>query len=93
MQGCDMQAERECELTTDGSGFCNPSFEVFVEHWWRGVAKYQSCNLIWCEGSEGGKVEEANEALKFISELFEDHLGGWAVAYNVDHRPHVLLCL
>jgi len=34
-----MHADRVCELTTHGSGFCYPSFQVFVEHWWRGVAK------------------------------------------------------
>ena len=28
MQGCDMHAERVCELTTDGGGFCNPSFHA-----------------------------------------------------------------
>ena len=51
------------------------------------VAKYKSCHLIWCEGSEGGKVEQVSESLEFISEPFEDHLSGWAVAYNVEFVP------
>jgi len=32
MQGCDMHAEGACKLTTEFGGFCNPSFEISVQH-------------------------------------------------------------
>ena len=48
-----------------------------------GVAKYQSCHFIWCEGCEEGKVHKACESLEFISELCEDQHGGWTVTNNM----------
>ena len=87
MKGCDVHAEGVCKLTTNGGGFCNPSFEVFSEDWLGGFAKYQLCHLIWCAGCEGGKVQEACASLEFSSELCENHLGGWAMTNNVHFVP------